>query len=138
MLKGETRAEYATQQLTDLGVNELPTRRGGREQRRGAEAVPTTASAPAGRGSTDDHECYGTDDLFETKTKKAKRVAASTIRRRPKKRPCTPARQPSPTREVSPVPELLVFLSKVFRVYSYEELATLRPRVSIDRSQIPF
>ena len=30
----------------------------------------------------------------------------------------------------------LVFLSKVFRVYSYEELATLRPRISTDRSQI--
>ena len=105
MRKWETRAEYGARQLTDLGINELPTRRGGREQRRGAEAVPTTASAPAGRGSTDDHECNGTDDLFETKTKKAKRVAASTIKRRPKKRPCTPARQPSPPREVSPVPE---------------------------------
>ena len=30
MLKGETRAEYGARQLTDLGINELPTRRGGR------------------------------------------------------------------------------------------------------------
>ena len=30
----------------------------------------------------------------------------------------------------------LVFLSKVFLVYSYEELATIRPRISTDRSQI--